>query len=162
MILHTVVYCSHPTVIVAIYEPQMQTNCQCQTNSSITSNISILTGWAGCALVPKANLWNKWYRIRYYTGYIPKHRCQSTKETQNNDRKPAKNQLSVIICSLATSGLIRKGCRYSKQIHTHQILACLRPRCVNAEHSKYFTARIFDAILSPCSRFTGERLAFDS
>jgi len=33
---------------------------------------------------------------------------------------------------------------------------CLRPLCVSAEHSRYFTARILFASFWPCSRFIGE------
>ena len=34
---------------------------------------------------------------------------------------------------------------------------CLRPRCVNAEHSIYFTALTLFASFCPCSRLSGAK-----
>ena len=36
------------------------------------------------------------------------------------------------------------------------LLTCLSPRCVNAEHSKYLTARISLDNFCPCSRLIGD------
>ena len=36
------------------------------------------------------------------------------------------------------------------------LLTCLSPRCVNAEHSKYLTARILFESFCPCSRLIGD------